>query len=125
MTSSSQRRKVSSTDFPSAILASVRIISLGLPTASIRGPVEKGISVLKESGLSCKVNPTCTEMCGSWNDITSAVKNAVDTLLEDDDTMRVVCDIHFDVKKFSRTVVPGYCEFQTETDSDDQNGVRT
>lgn len=92
------------------IIASVRIVPIGTATASIRNPVEDSISALKKSGLTCKINPTCTELCGSWEEIHNAIKAAVDSVLDKHDINRLMCDVHLDVKKFSRTVTPEYVE---------------
>jgi|SRR6478609_6338239 len=93
-----------------AVLASVRIVPLGTQTSSIGKPVDEAISVLKKSGATCKTNPTCTEMYGQWETISTAISSAIDTLLRHEEINRVMCDVHIDVKRFSRQSLPTYSQ---------------
>jgi uncharacterized protein YqgV (UPF0045/DUF77 family) len=103
----------------SPILASVRITPLGIAKSSIREPVEEAINTLKKFNVTCRVNPTCTEMYGQNQEIFSAITNAVNAIFEHEDINRIMCDIHLDIRRFSRHSLPPYSE-KICTEEDDE-----
>lgn len=121
------------------VLASIRLTPIGrngftsdnqriAPYHSIKAPVNRFIASLKASGVNClKTTETCTEMIGTWSEISIAIEKAVQDLFTDEQYNRVTVEIFLDCKRFSRQQIPTYSpcgedwDITNSTDSPDQS----